>query len=63
MTWFERHFGIDGVDAAIQVAVTGIGVIIVDRVFGRLFGSTVDLVLSLKVVGLSLLVFGWRRHR
>ena len=59
MTWFERHLGIDGVDTVIHLALTGIGIVIVNSVFGGAFGT----VLSLKVIGGSLVVFAWRRHR
>jgi hypothetical protein len=59
MTWFEEHLGIDGVDLAVQVAVTGIGVAITRMVFSH----DVGIVLAFKVVAGSLLLFAWRRHR
>ncbi|MGE3617296.1 MAG: hypothetical protein AB7L66_15600 [Gemmatimonadales bacterium] len=63
MTWFEKHFGLDPIDVAIQVAVTGIGMAIADEFLGRLFGRMVADVVMLKLVGLSVIVFAWRRHR
>lgn len=59
MTWFEEHLGIDGVDLAVQVAVTGIGVTICRMVFSH----DVGVVLAFKVVAASLLLFAWRRRR
>jgi hypothetical protein len=59
MSWFTRHFGLDGVDLAIHVALTGLGVAIVTELIHGRFGE----ILGLKVVAISLLILAWRRHR
>ncbi len=59
MSWFDRTLGLDAVDLAIQATITAIGVAIATSVFS---GPIAD-VLALKVVGISVLVLGWRRHR
>ncbi len=59
MSWFTRHLGIDAVDLAIQAALTAVGIVIVSEVFHGVLGE----VLAWKVLGISLLILAWRRHR
>jgi hypothetical protein len=59
MTWFERHLGMDGVDLTVHAALTIVGMVIVNQAFGGLLAD----VFTTKVLGISLVVFAWRRHR
>lgn len=58
MSWIERHFGLDGVDLSVHAGVTACAVGMMSILPGNL-----GVVLSFKMVALSLLLFGWRRHR
>jgi hypothetical protein len=59
MSWIEKHLGLDGVDLAVHAAVTGLGVAIVNV----MFGPTIATVLTFKILAGSLVLFAWRRHR
>ncbi len=59
MSWFKGHFGLDAVDTVIHVAVTGCAIIMAAIVIG----PPASLFLAVKVGAISLVLFGWRRHR
>jgi hypothetical protein len=59
MSWFRTHFGLDGVDTAIHAAVTVCGFVMVTTALNYPWG----IALGAKLIAMSLVVFGWRRHR
>ena len=61
MSWVKQHLGIDGVDLTIHVALTALAAQIASAMFSG-FGW-VSALIGYKVMGLSLLVFAWRRSR
>ncbi len=59
MSWFRSHFGLDGVDTTIHVAVTFCGVVMVGASMPHPWATVV----GFKLVAVSLVLFAWRRNR
>lgn len=59
MSWWKRHFGLDGIDLTIQAVLTGVALGIANSAFS---GSIAE-ILSWKFVGISVVILAVRRHR